>query len=219
MTSLCAWKRQVIRSSEHIREASLTSVDLHHSVQWERSLASGSYTQSNLLAPSVGLKTTLLSHNFMAGFTQCFVPLTLQNLETVLLTLTYISNDFANDWTSPQYIMFKTCFRPLIQTDQQHLHDGINFKIVLFFKMRHFLDMRGQLEKCNMTESSLFQATDVQLLPCLYIMENMTGLLCAELRSDMFYKPLQQRTQILSDERGLAAFRNTVNPVKMSTMQ
>lgn len=93
----CAWKRQVITSSEHIREASLTSVDLHHSVQWDRSLASGSYTQSNLLAPSAGLKTTLLSHNFMAGFTQCFVSLTLQNLETVLLTLTYISNDFAND--------------------------------------------------------------------------------------------------------------------------
>lgn len=50
--------------------------------------------------------------------------------------------------------------------------------------------MRGQLEKCNQIESSLFQATEVYFLPCLYIMENMTGLLCAELRSDMFYKLL-----------------------------
>lgn len=67
--SLCAWKRNVIRSSEHTREASLTSADLHHSVQWQKSLASGSYTQNNLLAPSLGLKTTLLSHNFFAKFT------------------------------------------------------------------------------------------------------------------------------------------------------
>lgn len=108
--------------------------------------------------------------------------------------------------------------KPCCQTGyQQRLHDCIHFKIIFIFTMSHFLDIRSQLEKCNKTETSLFQATGVQLLPCLYFMKNMTGLLGAELRSDMLYKPLQYRSQFLSHERGLAAFRNAVNPVKMSS--
>lgn len=70
MTAICACKRQVLRSvsqPEHIRVASLTSAELRHSVEQETSLMLESYTQSNLLAPSVVcLQTTSLSYSFMA---------------------------------------------------------------------------------------------------------------------------------------------------------
>lgn len=48
-------------------------------------------------------------------------------------------------------------------------------------------------------------------------MENMTGLLGAQLISDILQASVVEK--ILSDERGLAAFRITVNAVKMSSIQ
>lgn len=95
MTSLCAWKRQNSSGHQSIPEQ-LHWLQQTYIMAEESCIRS--YTQNNLLAPSVGLKTTLLSQNFTAGFTlnalcqslyriwKLFHSLSLTFLMTLLMT-------------------------------------------------------------------------------------------------------------------------------------